>query len=84
MSPGSSPGSRNTGTRMRETLPSPGSWRSARPMIWTISTGEERVSAKTTACTPRLPLMSTPSPRTRQLARNDSSVTHPSASSPSA
>ena len=58
--------------------------RSARPMFWTISTWEPRVSAKQTASTPRSPVMSTPSPRTRQLARNARCTRRPTASMPPA
>lgn len=71
MSVGSSPDWRKTGTMMRATLARPsGLGRRARPMFWTISTCEPRVSAKHTASTPRSPVMSTPSPSTRTLARN--------------
>ncbi len=59
MSVGSSPGSRNTGTMILATLVEPSRLsRSARPMFWTISTWEPRVSAKQTASTPRSPVMS--------------------------
>lgn len=56
---GSSPGSRNTGTMILATFVLP-SWlsRRARPMFWTISTWEPRVSAKQMASTPRSPVMS--------------------------
>jgi hypothetical protein len=59
MSVGSSPGWRKTGTMMRAIFVVPSRLRrSARPMFWTISTWEPRVSAKQTASTPRSPVMS--------------------------
>lgn len=56
---GSSPGSRKVGTMIRATFVEPSLLgRSARPMFWTISTRDPRVSAKQTASTPRSPVMS--------------------------
>jgi len=81
MSVGSSSGSRKTGTMMRATFVVPSRFNlSARPVFCTISTCEPRVSAKDTASTPRSPVMSTPSPRTRQLARKARCTRRPAAS----
>ncbi len=76
-------GFRNTGTMILApfVLPSLLS-RSARPMFCTISTWEPRVSAKQTASTPRSPVMSTPSPSTRTLARKARWTWRPAASMP--
>jgi hypothetical protein len=52
MSWGSSPGWRKVGTMSRATFPSVGYWRRPRPVIWTISTGELLVSARTTPSAP--------------------------------
>lgn len=56
--------------------------RSARPMFCMISTWEPQVSAKRMASTPRSPVMSTPSPRTRPEARKALCTRWPAASMP--